>query len=230
MGTDYYQEAKPLLVAVDCIIFGIAGDQLRLLLFRRKVAPHRNEWSLIGSFVQEEENVQAAANRVLEESTGLRNVFLQELGCYGTAGRDPGARVISIAHFALMRIEEQTEQLADSYQARWFDADQLPKLILDHREMVMHALEKLRRKARYQPIGFELLPEKFTLPQLRSLYEAIYQKELDRRNFRKKILSMDILEKLEEKDKTASKKGAFLYRFNLEKYRELVATGFNFEL
>ena len=224
----YYIDADSLLLAVDCIIFGFDRDSLKLLLFQRKVAPFQEEWSLIGSFVKKEESVKTAAERVLKLHTGLTNVFMEELGSYGTVERDPGARVISIAHYALMRLAEEDKQISQAYKAQWFDFDQLPDLILDHHQMVQDALEKLRRKTRYRPIGFELLPEKFTIPQLRLLYEVIYQRPLDRRNFRKKILSMKILEKLEEKDKTNSRKGAFLYRFNPEKYQEMVKRGVDF--
>lgn len=224
----YYADADSLLLAVDCIIFGFDRDSLKLLLFQRKVAPFQEEWSLIGSFVKKEESVKTAAERVLKTHTGLTNVFMEELGSYGAVERDSGARVISIAHYALMRLAEEDKAIDQAYKAQWFDFDQLPDLILDHHQMVQDALEKLRRKTRYRPIGFELLPEKFTIPQLRLLYEVIYQRPLDRRNFRKKILSMKILEKLGEKDKTNSRKGAFLYRFNPEKYQEMVERGVDF--
>jgi len=224
----FYKDAEQLMVAVDCIIFGFDKDQLKLLLFKRKIYPFKNKWSLIGSFVNRKENVNNAANRVLAEYTGLTNVFLEELGCFGKYNRDPAERVVSIAHYALIRLDEQKLELAESHEAHWFDVDEIPKLILDHNEMVTHALEELRRKARYQPIGFELLPEKFTIPQLKNFYDSIYQKELDRRNFRKRILAMDILKKLDEKDKSTSRKGAFLYQFDKKKYKKLVAEGFNF--
>ena len=189
----YYADATPLLLAVDCIIFGFDQDSLKLLLFQRKVAPFQAEWSLIGSFVKKEESVKDAAERVLKVHTGLTDIFMEELGSYGKIDRDPGARVISIAHYALMRLAEENKYIDKAYKAQWFEFDQLPDLILDHLQMVQDALEKLRRKARYRPIGFELLSEKFTIPQLRTLYEVIYQRPLDRRNFRKKILSMKIL-------------------------------------
>ena len=227
-STIYYGDADRLLLAVDCIIFGFDKDCLKLLLFQRKVAPFKNEWSLIGSFVQQNESVTKAAQRVLEKHTGLTNVFMEELGTYGEIGRDPGARVISIAHFALMRLDEEEEQIAEEYKAHWFKYDELPDLVLDHLQMVHDALEKLRRKARYRPIGFELLPEKFTIPQLLVLYEVIYGRKLDRRNFRKKILSMNVLEKLDKKDKTTSRKGAFLYRFIPAKYKEMTEKGVDF--
>ena len=226
----FYKKAEHLMVAVDCIIFGFDKERLKLLLFKRKVKPFKSKLSLIGSFVNRNEDVGSAANRVLKEYTGLTDVFMEELGCYGKIERDPAARVISIAHFALIRLKEQEIELAESHEAHWFDIDDIPELILDHNDMVNHALEKLRRKARYQPIGFELLPEKFTIPQLKLFYDAIYQKDLDRRNFRKRILTMNILKKLDEKDKSTSKKGAFLYQFEKQKYQQLVAQGFNFEL
>ncbi len=226
----FYEGAVPILVAVDCVIFGFDREGLKLLLFKRKVAPFKDAWSVIGSFVQPGEGVGEAAERVLQESTGLQHIFMEPLGCYGAVDRDPGARVISQAFFALIRLGEEEVQMAETHLARWFDLNSIPDLILDHGQMVADALGKLRRKARYQPIGFELLQEKFTLPQLQQLYEAIYQQHFDRRNFRKKILSMGILEKLDEKDKAGSRKGAFLYRFDQQRYAEMVERGIDFFL
>ncbi len=230
MSSNYYLSTEKILVATDCIIFGFDGQNIKLLLFKRRIEPFKDKWSLIGSFVRPQENVEDAAKRVLEESTGLRNIFMEELGVFGTTDRDPGARVISLGHFALIRIDEQNLEVMAENQAQWFDFEDLPELILDHKQMVEVALDKLRRKARYRPIGFELLPEKFSLPKLRRFYESIYGRELDRRNFRKKILSMNVLEKLEEKDKTESRKGAYFYRFIKEKYDEMVEKGVNFEI
>ena len=160
----YYKGAEKLLVAVDCIIFGFDDQKLKLLLFKRKVAPFKGEWSLIGSFIKEEESVLTAANQVLKESTGLTDVYLEELGSYGEPERDPGARVISMAHYALIQADQHNDELAKQYHSKWFDFDDLPPLILDHEQMVKDALEKLRVKARYRPIGFELLSQKFTIP------------------------------------------------------------------
>jgi len=227
---NYYIDTEKILVATDCIIFGFDGQNIKLLLFKRRVEPFRGKWSLIGSFVRPQENVEDATIRVLEESTGLRNIFMEELGVFGTTDRDPGARVISLGHYALIRIDEQNQTLLEENQAKWFSFDEMPDLILDHQQMVEVALQKLRRRARYRPIGFELLPEKFTLPKLRRFYESIYGRELDRRNFRKKILSMDILAKLEEKDKTESRKGAYFYRFIKRKYDEMTDRGVDFVL
>ena len=191
-----HYDGDPLLVAVDCIVFGFDKERLKLLLFKRKVAPYKDEWSLIGSFVKADENVSDAAHRILHESTGISGIFLSELGSFSSPSRDPGGRVLSIAHYALMRLEEQDVQAVKNFQARWFDVEDIPDLVLDHNDMVVKSLERLRVNAQYHPIGFELLSEKFTIPQLQSLYEAIYQKKLDRRNFRKKIKAMGFLDKL----------------------------------
>lgn len=225
-----YQEQHKLLVATDCIVFGFDEGTLKLLVFKRRIEPFRGEWSLIGSFVNEEESVTDSARRVLYQFTGLENVFLKELKVYGEVERDPGARCISIAQYALIRIDDYDKGQVVAHGAKWFAIDELPNLVLDHNEMIKDALERLRQKTTRKPIGFELLPDKFTIPQLQILYEAIYQKKLDDRNFRKKLLSFDLLIKLAEKDKTTSKKGAFLYRFDFNKYKKLEESGFNFVL
>lgn len=227
---DSYLQKDKMYVATDCIIFGFDEGVLKLLVFKRRIEPLKGAWSLIGSFVKLEEDVAAAAARVLEEITGLENVFLEELKSYGAADRDPGFRCISIAHFALIRINDYDKELVEQHGAVWFNIDNIPELVLDHNHMVQDALEKLKNKARFQPIGFELLPKKFTIPQLQLLYEAIYQKPLDTRNFRKKVLSLNVLVKLEEKDKTTSKRGAFLYKFDYRNYQKLLKSGFNFEI
>jgi 8-oxo-dGTP diphosphatase len=226
----FYHDATPLLIAVDCIIFGFHDGELKLLLFKRKIEPFKDKWSIIGSFIKKEESVKSAASRVLKKHAGLQNIFMEPLGCFGEVERDPGARVISQAFFALIRIGQDEIKTVNTHQAKWFDLDLIPELILDHNQMVNEALEKLRRKTRYSPLGFELLPKKFTIPQLQKLYEEIYQKKLDARNFRKKILAMNIMIKLDEKDKTSSKKGAFLYSFNQKKYEKMMDKGINFLL
>ncbi len=219
-----------MYVATDCIIFGFDEGKLKLLIFKRRVEPRSGEWSLIGSFVKLDEDVSEAAKRVLAEITGLENVFMEQLRTYGAANRDPGFRCISIAQYALMRIDDSDKHLVEKHGAHWYDIDQKPSLVLDHDQMVKDALESLKRKARYQPIGFELLPEKFTIPQLQKLYEAIYQKELDARNFRKKVLSHNVLIKLDEKDKSSSRRGAFFYKFDHKTYQKLINAGYNFEI
>lgn len=229
-NNNYYTGVEKILVAVDCIIFGFEEQRLKLLLFKRKVEPFQGEWSLIGSFVKPNEHVDYAAARVLEEYTGLTNIYLDELAVYGNTDRDTGGRVISVAHYALIRINEQEKKVIEDYEAKWFDIDEIPSLILDHNTMIDRALNRLKQKTKTQPIGFSLLPEQFTIPQLKALYEGILQKDLDKRNFRKKVLAMGVLEKLEIKDKKSSKKGAFLYRFNENEYERLLEEGFNFQL
>ncbi|MCB9081966.1 MAG: NUDIX hydrolase [Lewinellaceae bacterium] len=230
LNSAFYENADPLLLAVDCIIFGYTPEGLKLLLFKRRVEPFAGAWSLIGSFVQRDESVEEATSRILEEATGLSHIFQEELGVFSSVNRDPGGRVISIAYYALVRIQEEDADLLALHQASWFPVDQRPPLILDHEAMVVAGLDKLRRKARYQPLGFELLPEKFTIPQLRSFYEAILQREVDQGNFRKKILAMGILEKLAEKDRASSKKGAHYYRFDRDQYDRQVQEGFDFTI
>ncbi|UMB61290.1 NUDIX domain-containing protein [Lutibacter sp. A80] len=225
-----YKHQKKILIAVDCVIFGFDSEQLKLLLFRRKVEPLKGAWSLIGAFVNEDLSLNDAAKEVVFNLTGLDNIFLEELKTYSKVDRDPGERVISVAHYSLIRINDFNLDSVEKFDARWFNIDEVPELIIDHKEMVEDAILKIRKKARFQPIGFELLPEKFTIPHLQILYECIYQKKLDDRNFRKKILSFDILTKTEEKDRTGSKKGAFLYKFNKEKFNNFISKGYNFEL
>lgn len=226
----FYVNSPRHLVAVDCIIFGFEEARLKLLIMKRKVDPMEGAWSLVGGFVQEGESTDSAATRVLQLTTGIDDIYMDQLKCYGDVQRDTGARVISIAYYALIRIQEHDRVLATEYGAHWLSLEQIPELIFDHSQMIQDALARLRDKARFHPLGFELLPEKFSLPQLRNLYEAIYQRELDKRNFRKKVLAMGILEKLDEKDKSTSKKGAHLYRFDKQKYEALTRHGFVFEV
>lgn len=226
---DLYQQKDKMYVATDCIIFGFDAGNLKLLLFKRRVAPLKGEWSLIGSFVKLDEDVSAAAKRVLEEITGLANVFMEELKVYGAADRDPGYRCISVGQYALIRLNDYDRKLVEEHGAIWHDVKDLPNLVLDHGQMVQDALEQLKIKLRFRPIGIELLPEKFTIPQLQSVYEAILQKELDTRNFRKKILSYNLLIKLDEKDKSSSKRGAYLYKFDHKRYHKLLKQGYDFE-
>lgn len=225
-----YKNQEKILVAVDCIIFGFDSQQLKLLLFKRKVAPLKGAWSLIGAFVSENLSLNDTAKQVVFDLTGLNNIFLEELQTYSKVDRDPGERVISVAHYSLIRINDFDINSVEKYDAHWFNIDEIPELIIDHKQMVDDAILKIRKKTRYQPIGFELLPEEFTIPQLQILYECIYQKKLDDRNFRKKILSFDILTKTAQKDKSGSKKGAFLYKFNKEKFNSFISKGYNFEL
>lgn len=229
---DFYQQEHKTLVAVDSIIFGFNENdyELKLLLLKRNFEPAKGEWSLMGGFVTPDESLDEAAQRIVQKLTGLENVYMEQLYAFGDPRRDPGGRIISVAYFSLIKINEYDKELVKKNGASWIPLSELPELIFDHNDMVSTALRKLRIRARTQPIGFELLPKKFTIPQLQRLYEAIYQKPFDKRNFRRKVLTMGLLDKLEEKEKETSKKGAFYYQFNTAKYEELLRRGFNFEL
>jgi ADP-ribose pyrophosphatase YjhB (NUDIX family) len=230
--TAYYQEHEKFHVAVDCIIFGYDEDdrELKVLLLKRNFQPAQGEWSLMGGFLKDNESVDEAAKRILNQLTGLSELYMEQLYTFGELERDPGARIISIAYFALIKINAFDLELVQNHGATWIPISSMPPLIFDHQAMVNRALKKLQIRARTQPIGFELLPDKFTIPQLQGLYEAIYNKTFDKRNFRRKLLSMDLLEKLEEKEKESSRKGAWYYRFEPSKYEDLLNRGFNFEL
>ena len=225
-----YQQYDQFYVAVDCIIFGFNKENLELLLIKRNFPPQKDKYSLMGGFLNKDESLDKSAQRILEELTGLDDVYLEQLYTYGEVNRDPGNRVISVAYYALINSEKYGKNISEDYHAHWYEINNYPGLIFDHNQMVDKALKRLRRKAKNQPIGFELLPEKFTIPQLQQLYEAIYQQKFDKRNFRKKILDMNVLKKLEEKDKESSKKGAYYYKFDKQKYDKLVEEGLSFEL
>jgi 8-oxo-dGTP diphosphatase len=228
--TPFYTQHQKFLVAVDCIIFGFDNKQLKLLLIKRNFLPQKGKWSLVGGFLEAEESLDQAALRILFKLSGLNDIYLEQLYTYGETDRDPGERVLSTAYYALIKAEDYHLPINRESTAKWFPIEKIPNLIFDHNIMVDKAMRRLRRKSLSQPIGFELLPEKFTIPQLQKLYEAIHQRELDKRNFRKKILSMGLLKKLDEKQKSGSRKGAFYYRFDKEKYDDLVSTGFHFEI
>lgn len=208
-----YNTSQKILVAVDCTIFGFDSKNLKLLLFRRKVEPLKGHWSLIGAFLQNDLSIIDGAKSILFESTGLKDIYLQQLKTYGAVNRDPVERVISVGFYSLIRIDDADILSVEDFDAKWFDIDKIPELILDHGTMVDDAIAALRLKARHAPIGFNLLPDYFTLPQLQALYESIFQSKRDSRNFRKKVLSLNMLEKTDMKDKSNSKKGAFLYKF-----------------
>lgn len=229
---NYYAQHPKLLVAVDSIIFGFNENEhdLKLLLLKRKFMPEQGKWSLMGGFVSEDENLDDAAKRIVKQLTGLDNVYMEQLYTFGDIHRDLGGRIVSVAYFSLIKINDHDSELVEKHGAVWIPLPQLPDLIFDHKEMVEKALRKIRIRARTQPIGFELLPEKFTIPQIQRLYEAIYRIPFDKRNFRRKLLAMNLLEKQEEKEKTTSRKGAFYYCFNQKKYKELIEIGFNFDL
>jgi len=199
-------------VAVDCVILGYQDEEIKLLLYPRSFEPSKGKWSLLGGFVQDNESADEAAARILKQTTGLEQIYLEQVAAFSDPGRDPEARVISLAYFALIRIDLHNEDCVRENGAYWIPIRKLPNLIFDHQSMFEKALVKLQQKAGYSLVGLELLPEMFTLIQLRKLYEAIFQHEYDPGNFRKKILSLGALEKLNVKDASESRKGAFYYK------------------
>lgn len=228
--TQFYLQEDKLYVSVDCIILGFRDNDIHVLIINRKFEPLKGERSLMGGFVREKENLNDTVARVVSEYTGIDNVYMEQVGAYGDVKRDIGERVISVVYYALIDLQLFDERLEKRHNAEWVNINDVGKLILDHNLFLDDTLELLRRRTATRPIGFNLLPEKFTLPQLQSLYEAIYQRPLDKRNFRKKVAEMDILEKLDEKDKSSSKRGAYYYRFIKEKYDRLLKEGFYFSL
>jgi ADP-ribose pyrophosphatase YjhB (NUDIX family) len=227
-----YPNSRKHLLAVDCIIFGydILEKEIKLLLFKRIFEPAKGRWSLAGGFVDPDESLDEAASRILRKLTGLDSVYMKQSYAYGEKDRDQGDRVVSVAYFALIPIRDIDKELAEQNGVSWCSLSNLPDLIFDHPLMVKRALSDLQNQVKIRPVGFELLPEKFTLVQLQDLYEAIYQRKVDKRNFRKKILSMGILEKLDEKERETSKKGAYYYKFNELTYKKLRQNGFYFNL
>jgi len=228
MSIIQYKDHDRLLVAVDCIIFGFDGTRLRALLVKRGFEPGLGKWSLMGGFVNKKESVDEAASRVLHKLTGLNDIYMEQLSCFGDVQRDPGGRVISISFFALIKIDDYSSSMIEEHNAKWFLLDSLPQLVFDHRQMIKLAKERLKDKISGHPVGFALLPHKFTLQQLQSLYEAIYERQLDKRNFTRKIHSLNILHKLKEKEKQSSRRGAFFFVFDKKKYEKLDKEGLKF--
>jgi 8-oxo-dGTP diphosphatase len=227
----YTYEYPRAALTVDCVVFGFDEAELKVLLIRRGLPPFKDKWALPGGFVRVEETVDEAARRELAEETNLKSVFLEQLYTFGEVRRDPRERVVSVAYYSLVKLAEHPATGAsDASDAAWFPVAKPPALAFDHAEILRVAAERLRGKVRYEPIGFELLPEKFTLSQLQHLYEAVLQADLDKRNFRKKILSMGLLVPLEEQVRTGAHRPAQLFRFDAKKYAALKKRGFNFEL
>ena len=216
--TTFYREHSQVWLSVDCIIFGFDEGKLKILIGRRQMDPGRGEWSLYGGFVRSDESISDAANRVLFDLTGLRNLYMRQVGAFGKVDRDPGERVVSIAYYALINVNDYDDHLRKEHGVEWVNVDDLPRLYSDHNEMVLKARKLMRQKMSSEPIGFRLLPSLFTLTQLQKLYEAVIGEEVDKRNFRKRIKDMNFIEKTELIDKTGSKRGAFLYRFNKRAY------------
>ena len=226
-----YAYPKPS-VTVDCVVFGLDNDQkLKVLLIQRGVSPFQGQWALPGGFVRLDESLEAAALRELKEETGIEKVFLEQLYTFGDLQRDPRERVITVAYYALINLSlHRLQASTDAVEAVWFPVAQVSQLAFDHDQILAMALKRLKAKLRYEPIGFELLPEKFTLSQLQGLYETVLEQKLDKRNFRNKILKMSLLLELDEMQTGVSHRPAKLYRFDEQKYQQLKQVGFNFEI
>lgn len=227
-----YEYPRPALT-VDCVVFGLDldTDDLEVLLVRRGLEPFLGKWALPGGFVHIDETLEEAALRELEEETGLRKVFLEQLYTFGALDRDPRERVVTVAYYALVKLSDHKVKAAtDAADAAWFSIHDLPELAFDHQTILDAAHERIRGKVRWQPIGFELLPKKFTLTQLQRMYEIILERQLDKRNFRKKILAMDLLVELDEVQRDVAHRAARLYKFDDRHYRRLLKAGFSFEI
>jgi 8-oxo-dGTP diphosphatase len=214
-------------VAVDIVIFTIQSGSLKVLLVRRKIAPYEGKFALPGGFVHEDEGLEEASLRELEEETGVGDVYLEQLYSFGTPKRDPRGRVVSVAYFALISPDRTLQAGSDAAEAEWHEMQKLPSLAFDHAAILEYALERLRNKLEYTTVGFQLLPEKFTLPDLQTVYEAILDKKLDKRNFRRKIAQLKILKPLKEYQQTG-RRPAQLFRFIAGKFEKLKDKGILF--
>jgi 8-oxo-dGTP diphosphatase len=225
-----YEHPRPSLT-VDCVVFGLDDADLKVLLIQRNIPPFVGGWALPGGFVRLDESLEAAAMRELQEETGVEEIFLEQLYTFGRVDRDPRERVVTVAYYALINLDEHPlKATTDARDAEWFSVAAIPELAFDHDQILAAALARLKGKVRYEPIGFELLPKKFTLSQLQRLYETILGHTLDKRNFRKKILSMGLLIELDETEKDVPHRAARLYQFDEREYQQLKAKGFNFEI
>jgi 8-oxo-dGTP diphosphatase len=227
-----YDYPRPA-VTVDCVVFGLDLDaqDLKILLIQRRGQPFAGMWALPGGFVEMDETLEQSAKRELQEETGISRLYLEQLYTFGDPGRDPRERVVTVAYYALVKLTDHAIKAdTDATDVGWFAVSDLPRLAFDHAKIVSVALNRLKGKVRYQPIGFELLPAKFTLSQLQRLYEVVLERELDKRNFRKKILGMGLLVETSEIQKDVAHRAARLYRFDEDRYRRLVQRGFNFEI
>lgn len=223
-----YAGQTRVLAAVDCIIFGFDGENLKVLLMKRVMMPEKNKWSLIGSFVARSESLEQAAIRILKKFTGIEGLYMHQLHTFSDPARDPLERTLSTAFTTLIDIHQYEKQIIKDYHAEWFPVSHKPALIFDHDLMMKMAQQELRYQAAFHPILFEMLPEKFTIPQLQNLYEGVYETRFDNRNFSRKVLSSDLLTKLNEKDKMGSKKGAFYFKLNKRRYKAGFRSFMNF--
>lgn len=215
-------------VTMDCVIFGFDGERLQVLLVERGIEPYKGRWAFPGGFLKMDETAEEGALRELREETGLERAYIQQFHTFSDPHRDPRERVITIAYYALVKIQE-VHGGDDAASARWFPLSEIPSLAFDHDYVLRMATQRLREEIHFQPVGFELLPEKFTLKELQALYEAILGISFDRRNFAKKMLHLEILTELDETIWPTPKREAKLYRFNPDKYEELKQKGFRLE-
>jgi 8-oxo-dGTP diphosphatase len=220
-----YNKAIPFHIAIDFIIFGFDNGELKLLATRTNQQKEHEEWSLLSGFLEQDENLKLAAARILNQLTGLATLNLEQLYTYHNPNYDQQAHVISVAYYAIIKLADQLKELPDKFNHKWFKINEIQGLISDPEHLVDKTLQDLQEHAKAIPVGITLMPDTFTLNQLQDMYEAIFQKKLDRRNFRKNILSVDLLEKTEEKDKSGSRKGAWLFRFNEKKFFDLIDNG-----
>ena len=232
MKTHTYQYQYPrAALAVDCVVFGFDEGDLKVLLIERGLEPFKGRWALPGGFVRLDETLDDAARRELAEEAGLKDIFLEQLYTFGAVTRDPRERVVSVVYYALVSsAAHEATPATDAAAACWFAVAKVPKLAFDHGEILAVALARLKAKVRYEPIGFELLPPKFTLSQLQHLYEALLGADLDKRNFRKKVLAYQLLIPLKETLMVGRHRPAQLFRFDADKYARLKKRGFNFEV
>ena len=228
--THSYEYPRPALTA-DCVVFGLDQEDLKVLLIQRGLTPFKGQWAIPGGFVHVGEAPEAAARRELEEETGLRDIFLEQLYTFGDPARDPREHVVTVAYYALVNLSDHPVQAdTDASNAAWFCIEDTPGLAFDHAKILQVAYDRLKGKIRYQPIGFELLPDKFPLRMLQGMYEKILDRPLDKRNFRKRIMSMGILDELNEIETDVSHRAARLYRFNKRKYNSMTKQGVSFEI
>lgn len=209
----YYSHLSQFFVAVDCIIFTVVDGHLKVLLVRRDFEPEKGKWSLIGGFVDSRESVDQAAARILSDLTGLNNVFVRQLRAFGEVDRDPGARVVSVAYYALLNLQKIDNAAVVAHNAEWVDVEKLPGMGFDHHEMIREAVEVMKCKILSSSLAFNMLPELFTLTQLQSLVESVTGKKLDKRNFRKRISDTAEIIQTDLIDKSSSRRGARLYKY-----------------
>lgn len=228
------KETSSIRIAVDAVVFGYSKqDGVSVLLIQRKYEPFKSAWALPGGFVQEEESLEKAVKRELQEETGISVNYLEQLYTFGEPARDPRRRVVSVAYVGLVKTSQynQLKASTDAENAQWFSIGQLPRLAFDHRLIVEKAIERIRTKIRYQPIGFELLDKKFPFADLEKLYSTLLDRDIDRRNFSKKILALNILDETNELSRSEGKgRPSKIYQFNKKRYEELMKAGINFEI